>query len=47
MVAAASATTTGVDDDTLFDRKIAIACEDLRSHYYDLFDKIPLKVLWL
>jgi integrase len=44
MVAATTATTTAaVTDGTLFDRKIAIACEGLRSHYYDLFDKIPLK----
>jgi hypothetical protein len=41
--AAASTTTVATHDDTLFDRKIAIACEGLRSHYYDLFDKIPLK----
>ena len=41
--ATSSATTVATHDDTLFDRKIAIACEGLRSHYYDLFDKIPLK----
>ena len=29
--------------DALFDRKIAIACEGLRSYYYDLFYRIPLK----
>jgi hypothetical protein len=36
----ATATTTA---DALFDRKISIACEGLRSYYYDLFYKIPLK----
>ncbi len=39
-------TTTATDNDKsllLFDRKIAIACEGLRSHYHDLFYKIPLK----
>jgi integrase/recombinase XerD len=40
---AASTTTVAADDDALFDRKIAIACEGLRSHYYDLINKIPLK----
>jgi integrase len=34
---------TAANNDTLFDRKIAIACEGLRSYYYDLVDKIPLK----
>jgi hypothetical protein len=45
MVRAATATiaTTVADDDPLFDRKIAIACEGLRSHYYDLFNKTPVK----
>jgi hypothetical protein len=42
MVVAVTSTTTAAD--TLFDRKIAIACEGLRSCYYDdLFYKIPLK----
>jgi hypothetical protein len=36
-----TATTTAAN--TLFDRKIAIACEGLRSYYYDLYYKIPLK----
>jgi len=36
-------TTVAAHDDALFDRKIAIACEGLRSYYYDLFYKIPLK----
>jgi len=40
MVAATTATTV---DDTLFDRKTAIAYEGLRLHYYDLFDKISPK----
>jgi integrase len=39
----ATNTATAGHDYTLFDRKISIACEGLRSHYYDLFDKIPLK----
>ena len=43
MVAAATATTVADNNDTSFDRKITIACEGLRSHYYALFDKIPLK----
>ena len=38
---AATATTTA--NDMLFDRKIATAFEGLSSHYYGLFDKIPLK----
>jgi hypothetical protein len=40
MVTTAAATTA---DDALFDRKIAIACEGLRSYHYDLLYKIPLK----
>src|ERR687887_549815 len=40
---ATTSTTVATGDDTLFDRKIAIACEGLRSHYSDLFYKIPLK----
>jgi integrase/recombinase XerD len=43
VTAATAATTATTTNDTLFDRKIAIACEGLRSHYYDVFDKIPLK----
>src|SRR5919198_2782934 len=44
MVALATAvTSTTTTAETLFDRKIAIACEGLRSYYYDLFYKIPLK----
>src|ERR1051325_10340080 len=38
-----AATDYDKNDDILFDRKIAIACDGLRSHYYDLFNKIPLK----
>jgi hypothetical protein len=43
MVAATTTTATAADNDTLSDRKIMTACEGLRSHYYDLFNKIPLK----
>jgi hypothetical protein len=39
-----TATSVAANDDILFDRKIAIACEGLRSYYYDLlYNKIPLK----
>jgi hypothetical protein len=46
MVAAtssSSSTATDGVDDTLFDRKIEIASEGLRSHYYISLYKIPLK----
>ena len=48
IITSANTTTTTNDnndnDDILFDRKITIACEGLRSYYYNLlYNKIPLK----